>query len=290
MMNIRNSHPLSLAEIGQLAPSALAVNPHASRSARYTYIPTAEIIRGMETAGFFPYSASQSRTRDLSRQEFTKHMLRFRREADMQRAAIVGELVSEIVLVNAHDGSAAYNLMAGIWRFICSNGMMVSDSTLPSVHVQHKGDIVGQVIEGSLAIADQSGRTLEQVNNWQRLQLTAGEQHAFASAAHVLRFGDSEGHVDTPIKPEQLLHIRRTADTGSDLWRTFNRVQENVIRGGLHGVQRDPNEQWRVRRMSTRAVKGIDQDVKLNRALWQLAESMADLKNGGGGLALAAAA
>ena len=136
----RNAHPLSLAEIASVAPSAMAVSRHSSRSDRYTYIPTSEVITGMEQAGFLPFSATQSRCRDAERRDFTKHMIRFRRMADIQRAAIVGELVPEIVLVNAHDGTAAYSLMAGIWRFVCGNGMMVSDSTLASIHIRHSGD------------------------------------------------------------------------------------------------------------------------------------------------------
>jgi len=231
----------------------------------------------MSQAGFLAFSATQSRCRDAERRDFTKHMIRFRQMSDIQRAAIVGELVPEIVLVNAHDGSAAYSLMAGLWRFVCGNGMMVSDSTLASVHIRHSGDIVGQVIEGSLAIAGQSQRALEQVNDWQRLQLTSDEQSAFAGAAHTLRFGDSEGETHTPITAAQLLDLRRHEDNGNDLWRTFNRVQENVIRGGLSAVARDENGR-RLRRVSTRQVKGIDQDVKLNRALWQLAEKMVELK------------
>ena len=154
---------------------------------------------------------------------------------------------------------------------------MVSDSTLASIHIRHSGDIVGQVIEGSLAIAGQSQKALEQVGNWQRQQLTSGEQSAFAEAAHTLRFGDSEGETHTPITAAQLLHLRRHEDNGNDLWRTLNRVQENVIRGGLSAVARDENGR-RLRRVSTREVKGIDQDVKLNRALWQSAERMAELK------------
>ena len=277
MFQPRNAHPLSLAEIASAAPSAMAVSSHSSRSDRYTYIPTSEVITGMAQAGFLPFSATQSRCRDAERRDFTKHMIRFRQMSDIQRAAIVGELVPEIVLVNAHDGSAAYSLMAGLWRFVCGNGMMVSDSTLASVHIRHSGDIVGQVIEGSLAIAGQSQKALEQVNDWQRLQLTSGEQSTFAEAAHTLRFGDSEGETHTPITAAQLLHLRRHEDNGNDLWRTFNRVQENVIRGGLSAVARDDNGR-RLRRVSTRQVKGIDQDVKLNRALWQLAEKMAELK------------
>jgi len=67
----------------------------------------------------------------------------------------------------------------------------------------------------------------------------------------------------------------------ADLWHTLNVVQENVIRGGLHGTVRgiDPDTNRRTfRRVTTREVRGIDQDVKLNRALWMLAERMAELK------------
>ena len=70
----------------------------------------------------------------------------------------------------------------------------------------------------------------------------------------------------------QLLAPRRTADAGSDLWSTFNRVQENIVQGGL--TMKSTNG----RRMSTRAVAGIDSSVKVNRALWMLAEEMRRLK------------
>jgi hypothetical protein len=61
----------------------------------------------------------------------------------------------------------------------------------------------------------------------------------------------------------------------------LNVVQENVIKGGLHGFQQSIDKQTgrkTARRVTTREVKGIDQDVKLNRAMWMLAERMAELK------------
>jgi len=70
---------------------------------------------------------------------------------------------------------------------------------------------------------------------------------------------------------------RRRDDNGADLWRTFNRVQENAVRGGLSAWGHDANGHRR--RTTTREVKAIDQDVKLNRALWHLAERMAELKS-----------
>jgi hypothetical protein len=273
-----SNEPLTIEQIAQYAPSALAVAPHESRSSRYTYIPTINIIQGMIKSGFQPFKATQSLSRIEGKQEFTKHMIRFRR-ADL--SFNVGETVPEIVLVNAHDGSSAYKLMGGLFRKVCSNGMGVAESTIGSVSVPHKGDIEGQVIEGSWRIVADSERALEGVRQWSQLQLTSGERDAFAQSAHILRFADSEGHVATPIQPVQLLAPRRYADNASDLWSVFNRVQENVIRGGLtaRAPSRYENGEFvPARRVSTREVKGIDQDVRLNRALWQLAEKMAELK------------
>ena len=73
-----------------------------------------------------------------------------------------------------------------------------------------------------------------------------------------------------------MLAPRRRADVSNDLWMTYNVVQENAVRGGLRGFTRDGN--GRPRRVQTREVKGIDQDVKLNRALWTLTQKMAELK------------
>ena len=270
-----SAQPLTIDQIGKFAPSALAVSPHESRSSRYAYLSTRDVIAGMQDAGFFPFKATQSKTRDLSRREFTKHMIRFRQiDQQLQR----GDVFAEIVLVNAHDGTSAYKLMGGLWRLTCENGMCVSEAELASITVMHKGDIVEGVVRGSLDIASQSDRLIDTVGRWSGLQLTAGEQHALALASHTLRFGDSEGKTATPITPDQLLHMRRNDDTGSDLWRTFNRIQENVIKGGLHARTAPTiDENGRripSRRVSTREVKGIDQDVKLNRAMWQLAEEI----------------
>lgn len=95
--------------------------------------------------------------------------------------------------------------------------------------------------------------------------------------AHILRFPPTEdGEVTTNVLPTQLLGVRRTGDAANDLWTTFNRVQENTIRGGLTSVGMDAAA--RIRRRTTREIKGIDQHTALNRALWTLAEAMAGHK------------
>jgi hypothetical protein len=268
---------LTIDQLRTAVPSAFAADKHESRSNRYTYIPTVAVINGLMNEGFQPFKAVQGSSRIEGKADFTKHMIRFRHEN--YALSNVNDSVPEVVLLNSHDGTSAYKLMAGIFRIVCTNGLIVADSMIGSLSVPHKGDIVSRVIEGSFDIIDNSRRALETTREWQSLQLTAGEQNAFAEAAHELRFADTEGETKTPIKPAQLLDARRDADNGNDLWRTFNRVQENVIRGGITAWGRDSEN--RMRRTTTREVRGIDQDVRLNRAMWMLTEKMAELKGVG---------
>lgn len=271
----RAQFPLTMDAIQQKAPSALATSQHASRSDRYQYIPTFEVIKGMEKAGFLPFAAMQSRCRIADKKDFTKHMIRFR-HANALSGLRVGDSLAEIVLINSHDGTSAYKLMAGLFRLVCSNGLIVADGMVDSITVRHQGNIVDQVIEGSTRIIHNAPKLIDAVDRWTGLQLTTGEQTAFAEAARTIRFADAEGKTETPITAEMLLRPRRSDDAKPDLWHTMNRVQENVIKGGLSAMGKD--KQGHRRRTTTREVRGIDQDVKLNKALWQLAERMAELK------------
>lgn len=272
---VRNSRqPLTLDQIQAAAPSAFAAEPYHAMSARYTYIPTADVIRGMMEAGFQPFAAMQSRTAIEDRKAHTKHMIRFRMPHDASIQRVVGDVFPEIVLVNSHDGSSAYKLMAGMFRLVCGNGLIIADSMIASLSIRHSGNVIEEAARGSVQLVEKMPEAIETVSRWRNLELTTGEQSAFAEAAHLIRFADAEGNVDTPIQPAQLLQTRRYDDKGADLWSTFNRVQENVIKGGL--AARKPGS---YQRTSSRAVKAIDQDVRLNRALWTLGERMASLKN-----------
>jgi hypothetical protein len=263
-------------ELRKLAPSIFATTAHASRSDRFAPIPTIEVLRGLAKEGFFPVGAKQSVARMDDRRDYTKHLIRLRRFDDNAAKYAVGDTVCEMLLKNANDGSSAYDLMAGLFRIACLNSMVAQIGTLESVKVRHSGDVQHKVIEGTYTVLKEAQKALVAPAEWSGLLLDSGERMALAAAARVLRFGDADGNVDTPITADQIIQPRRTADTSPDLWTVFNVAQENVIRGGLRGVARDANN--RPRRMRTRPVNGIDQDVKLNRALFVLASEMAKLK------------
>lgn len=267
--------PMTDDDLRRIAPSIFAVDAHESRSARYTYVPTFEVLAGLRRAGFVPVRAIQGKSRVEGKAEYTKHMVRLQHPDYGNRTSLQG-VAPEVVLLNSHDGTSSYRMLAGVFRMICTNSMIVMEDGATDIRVAHKGDILGKVIEGSFEVIGESRLTLDKVETWQGMQLSRDEQMVLAEAAHMIRFAEADGTLDTPIKPQQLLGARRSDDQGADLWRTHNRLQENMIRGGLHARTRQPN--GRVRNATTREVKGIDGDIKLNRAMWLLSQRMAELK------------
>lgn len=257
-------------QISKAAPSAFAITPYHGQSDRYAFVPTSDIIKVMRENGFQPVSASQSRSRIEDKKNFTKHMIRFRNN-DTQLTK-VGDSLLDTVLVNSHDGTSRYELSAGIMRLACLNGLMVSEGLISSVKIRHTGDITVKVVESSLSILNQAPMIAEVIQVWRQIQLERQEQLLLAEAAHSLRF-EEDSTLAVAITPERLLTVRRYNDNGNDLWSVFNRIQENVIRGGLRGRTEG------FRAVRTKAVKGIDNDVRLNKAMWTLAEKMAELKS-----------
>lgn len=256
--------PLTDEQLYRLAPSVFAQDKHGSRSDKYTYIPTIEVVNGLRKEGFQPFLATQSRARDESKRDFTKHMIRLRHESQL-----ADKEACEIVLINSHDGTSSYQMMCGVFRFVCQNGMVLGD-TVEDIRIPHRGDIIGSVIDAAYSIVDDFDTAKESIETMKSTRLALPEAEAFAAAALTLKYDDVE---KAPISPVQALSARRLDDEGDDLWTIFSRVQENVIKGGQRG------RSVTGRRVKTRPVKSIDNNIKLNKALWVLANHMAALKN-----------
>lgn len=257
---VRSSTPLSNDQIMRVAPSVFAVEKHDSRSDRYTYIPTIEVLDGLRREGFEPFMAVQSRCRDEGKREFTKHMLRLRHAGQIN-----ANEANEIILLNSHDGTSSYQMVAGMLRFVCTNSLVCGDGIM-DIRVPHRGNIIDNVIEGAYTVLDQFGQVEASRDDMRRLALPKPAEIALANAAIAYRWDEDE-HV--PVTAGQIIRPRRAADAqDSSLWGAFNRIQENLLKGGMTGTDRNGN------RRQTRAVTGIAQDMKLNRALWTLAEEL----------------
>ena len=269
---LRAEQPLAEDQMRAAAPSIFAAGKHVSRSDRYTYIPTIDVLRGLRREGFEPFMVAQGTSRIEGKAEFTKHMIRMRHAGQQQARPEA----NEIILINSHDGASSYQMLAGVFRFVCCNGLVVGDIA-EDIRIPHKGNIQNEVIEGAFRVLEDFEMVDEHTETMKSIQLESHEEQAFATAALALRFGDGSAsdrgaQPAAPVTATQLTQAQRPEDLGRSLWSTFQRVQENVIRGGQSGRSAQG------RRLTTRPVGSIDRSVSLNRALWILAEEMRRLK------------
>ena len=261
---LRSNQPLSDDQIRTVAPSIFADTPYESRSERYSYISTAAVLAELRKEGFQPFMVCQTRVRQEDHRDYTKHMLRLRHASQIN-----GTEANEIILLNSHDGTSSYQMLAGMFRFVCQNGLVCGD-TFADVRVPHKGNVTDDVIEGAYEVLHGFEQMQDSRDAMRAITLDDGEAEVFARSALVLKY-DEPGKT-LPITESQILRPRRFDDNHADLWSTFNRVQENLVKGGLTGRSANGRQQ------RTRPVQGIDQNVRLNRALWLLAEGLRQLK------------
>ncbi|HGY4989994.1 TPA: DUF932 domain-containing protein [Citrobacter freundii] len=255
---IRRDRPLTHDELRQHVPSVFGEDKHESRSDRYCYIPTITLLENLQREGFQPFFACQSRVRDPDRREHTKHMLRLRRAGQIN-----DQQVPEIIILNSHDGASSFQLLPGIFRSVCTNSLVCGQS-FGEIRVPHRGNVVERVIEGAYEVLGIFDQVEEEREAMQSLLLPPPAQQALAKAALMYRFGEEH----QPVTEAQALSPRRWQDEKNDLWTVFNRLQENLSKGGLVGRSAQG------KRSRTRAVNGIDGDLKLNRALWVMAEQL----------------
>lgn len=267
MQTARGFQALSDEQIMQVAPSVFAAQPWERVSQKYAMVPTAAILEGMRKEGFMPVYAQQSYTRIPGKQPFAKHFLRFRR---VDALPTVGDTFLEVGVMNSHDGSSSYQLHATALKLACLNGLVCRLQTLDDLRIRHTGDIASEVIEASYRVVQEFPAIEATMQEWRGKTLTTGQQVAFAEAATGLRWDEGKAP-----RVEALLQVRRSVDVQDavTLWGTYNRVQEALIRGGAPVVSMDEN--GRRTRRRAKAVTGIDQNVRLNRALWVLAEKLA---------------
>ena len=153
----------------------------------------------------------------------------------------------------------SYQLHAGIYRRICSNGLVVSEGSFEAIRFRHSKLDPDEVVRASFRLLEFVPKVGEMVNRFRERVLNAHESLELARHAVLLRYPSLHA---SPVEPETLLKPRRYEDAGVDLWTTMNRIQENLIRGGVSDSRR--GRRGRVR--SVRALRGIDSKISPDRA------------------------
>lgn len=248
------------------AVTSKAPAPHLTE--RYVHIDTTKVIRVLGEEGFTVAGVRQdsSRTRDP---RFVRHEVDFRHpelSASKPAARQVGDVEPRILFVNSHNGTVRARFILGLFRLVCTNGMVVGSPWANTNNaVLHIGDEARNIIDRIREASKGTGAMFAEVERMQRKQLTRAQQLDFARRAAELRFG--AGAADR-YPPETLLGLRRAEDEGDSLWRVLNRVQENGTKPGLQGMSATG------RVVTSRGIAGIAHDHKWNAELWRLAAEL----------------
>lgn len=248
--SLRSDEPLSYAQIYQIAPSIFTETRSQGRSERYLHIPTITVLETLRSEGFEPFMVAQTRSSD---REHARHMVRLRRRSD-----IYAREANEVILLNSHDGTSSYQLLAGMFRAVCQNSL-VAGSVIQDFRVRHTGRLLDDVIEGVYSVVEDFSRLNETREYMQHHVLSQDDATHFAESALKLRWDEP------PVHATQVLRPRRFEDTRSDLWTTFNRVQEHLLKGGTR------YRNTKGRGQSTRRVSAIEENIRLNKGLFDLA-------------------
>lgn len=255
-----NSKGLSVDQLKQF-PALFATTPHPKMSERYTFLSTADVIEPLLQEGYICTRVAQRATRHGHRDpRFTRHVVTLRRVKDKP---VVGDVYPTVQMCNSHDGQCRYQLFGGIERLVCLNGMTVSTLEFKGLSLFHRGDLkamLDQIKDGVFKAAS----ALKIVEKLAALKLTAARQKTFAQKAAELVWDTVD--FDTGI----LLGSRREGDNGDDAWRVYNRIQENLIRGGVE-IQHTTGQ---ARGATTRGITNIRRDLDVNLGLWQLASKL----------------
>lgn len=246
------------------APSIFAEEPHHTRSEKYKWLPTVDVMRMLYKEGFRPMEVQQSKTRIADKREYTKHLVKMRHVSNTEKLKNVGDVTPEILLRNSHDGTSTWELMSGIFRLVCTNGLVVTDGNATRASVPHRGDATAdKVIEASYTVMEETVRRIDWVDALKKINLDYYQMLEYATAAQAIRFDE---HIKM-ASPVAILAPRRNEDKQQNLWNVFNRAQENMIRGGL--TVYNPHNRQR-RRSHSREITGIDDNIRINSELWNL--------------------
>lgn len=241
----------------------LAMAPAPEVSSRYTFIPTRDIVAGLQRTGWVFDGGTARVTRRPERQQYALHVLRF---SHPSLPEIAEGTRPQAVLVNSHGGSSSFRLALGAFRIACANGLVIQSADCGTVRLRHTGLTLSEVLSATDHLLEQAPKVIARVREWSRIELSTEKQEQLAGRARRLRW-DVATHA---VPVDAILRSRRQADTGNDLWRVFNRVQESLIRGGVPVARYDKP----VVRLA-RPLTSPQAQLEINQGLWELAEEVA---------------
>jgi hypothetical protein len=275
-----NNEPLTRAEVIERAPAAMQFLKGSERGKHYAHINTSEAIDILADYGFNVTQAAQVKARTRSANVYAQHML-----ALSNPDYTSSEGTPQVVLFNSGNGKSALRMFAGFYRFICSNSLVAgSGFEVKASHSKATANTFEDMIKQT---AETFPAMLEQVERMKEIQVDTQAEQRLARQAVDLRWdrlsnkhfteeGFLPGIYSTGTTAASLIQVRRSGDMGQNLWTTYNKIQEGLIRGGsdiFSITKRNPSGVNR----KARPLNGVKASLEVNRKLWDLVNNQAEV-------------
>ena len=260
--------PLNNEQLKALAPSIFSETPIMGVSNKYAFVPTYSVLDTFRDAGYYPIMASESKVREEENKGYQKHIIQFRSLDNLLRPNAQEEY-ADIVLTNSHNRTSSFIVDLAFFRIICSNMLVVPSHSFSHHSIIHSGFNFKKVHSALLEVTSYMPKMQNEIEKFKTINLSVLEQQSLANAAIDIRF-DRETH---EINTNEFLKINRDEDKQTSLWSVFNRVQEAMIRGGVKGKNKETGKTF-----TSKAIKAIDANLKLNKELFSTMQKIADLK------------
>jgi hypothetical protein len=243
----------SLEQIKKIAPSVFTTEKAPHLTDKYIQTPTSRVVEDLMSLGWQVTKAQEVKAR--KGQGFQKHIIVFRNPEIMIKGKDGDDSFPQILLTNSHDGKAAFNFRVGIFRLVCSNGLVISDADFSNVSIRHINYTFESLQAKVAEMITKLPNLVQKINLFKSTELTEDQMIDFAQKAMELRTKDRVNIMD-------VLTVDRPQDSGNDLWVVFNRVQEKLLGGS-----------YRAGKRKARSVKNFQKDIELNEKLFELAEA-----------------
>ena len=254
---IKSSTPLVFVET--------PTNPDVSD--KYLFVNTETIIDDLDKLGWLPVQAAQRKSIKKEGTIFSKHMVAFQNPNIKITSQDGDDAYPRILLTNSHDGMQAFKFSVGIFRLVCSNGLVVADEQFSEFKIKHKGYTFGELRNVVKQAVEDLPNKVQVMNDMKNRILTEDEKRKMALDAMLIRAGVKELQYDEETITD-ILDPKRDADKGDDLWRVFNVIQEKITQGNFHAALTGA----KVRKV--RKIKSFEKEMKVNKELFKLATAL----------------
>ena len=263
-----NAEFLTDEQIKKACPVVFTEKASNEVSEHYTHIPTNQVIDDMRELGWGVIDAKQVAARKKATKGYQKHMVVFRHPDLMVEGADGDNVWPQIIMTNSHDGKNSFTFQAGMYRFVCSNGLVIADQEFGSMKIRHMGYDFNTLRETINEMVEKLPLTVESMNKFKNTELSEPQKYDLARKALATRLKvQKDQKVDQiyKIDLDEFLKPVREEDAGNDLWSVFNLVQEKVVEGDFEYVSG-------VKMRKARKIKNFKQDLNVNQKLFEVAK------------------